>query len=260
MNPLESLKKNQSDGDVAECPDRMEVACEQCGLFGFLRLFEQMGIASLSQFLTRQIPMAKGARLFEAEQPFHGIYAVKKGSFKSCALLDASGEQQITGFYLPGELLGLDAIRVGVYGYHAVALEASSVCQLPFMQVEELGEHMAAFQEQVIQVLVDQVRHDQRQTLLVGRRSAEERLGAFLLNLSERLERHGFGTGEGFRLPMLQNDIANYLGLSMETVSRTLRSFREQELVSLQGKWVRILNPTCLRSITQYCATPLPGG
>ncbi|MBF0212509.1 MAG: helix-turn-helix domain-containing protein [Magnetococcales bacterium] len=196
--------------------------------------------------------------MFVSDQPFHGIYAVKEGSFKSHLNVDQQGEQ-IYGFYIPGELLGLDAIRVGVYGYQATALENSRVCLLPFEQLDALGPNLASFQEQVIRILVDQLRHDQRQTLLVGRKSAEERLGAFLLNLAERYARHGFG-GDGFRLPMLQNDIANYLGLSMETVSRTLRAFREQELVNIQGRRVRLLNPTCLRSITQYCADAQPGG
>ncbi|MBF0628765.1 MAG: helix-turn-helix domain-containing protein [Magnetococcales bacterium] len=258
MRSAEFSGKNVSSPADSECPDKTEVECRQCGLFGFLQLFEGLRLDLSNRFLSRRLPVAKGDRLFAADDPFRGIYAVKSGCFKSYSVLEYQGEQ-ISGFYLPGELLGLDAIRAGVYGYHVVALETSSVCQLPFSHIDDLQGELVSFQEQVIQVLVDQVRHDQRQTLLVGRRTAEERLGAFLLNLAERFERHGFSGGE-FRLPMLQNDIANYLGLSIETVSRTLRAFREQELVSIQGKRVRILNPVCLRSITQYCATTHAGG
>ncbi|MBF0272696.1 MAG: helix-turn-helix domain-containing protein [Magnetococcales bacterium] len=237
--------------EVAEtgCPDPFEVACEHCKLYGFLRLLEQMGLDSSPYFLSRHREIAKGDRLFETGQTFHGIYAVKKGSFKSHTMAD-DPEGQISGFYLPGELLGLDAIRIGVYGYQATALEAGLVCLLPFNRLEQLGASVSLFQEQLIQVLVEQVRHDQHQALLVGRRSAEERLGMFLLNLGERYERHGFGSGE-FRLPMLQNDIANYLGLSIETVSRTLRSFREQGLVRVQGRRVSLLDSPRLRSLTR---------
>ncbi|MBF0260666.1 MAG: helix-turn-helix domain-containing protein [Magnetococcales bacterium] len=251
MNGLNQFAIKQT-GDAEEaCPDSQEVACAQCKLHGFLKFFEGSDLLSLNIFLSRRIPVAKGAILFDAVAPFRGIYAVKSGSFKSFSHQDPSGDQ-ILGFSLPGELIGLDALHSSQYGYSTVALEASSVCWLPFEHLDVLGERMAFFQEQVIRILVDQVRHDHHQTLLVGRRTAEERLGAFLLNLSDRYRRHGF-EGEAFRLPMLQNDMANYLGLSMETVSRTLRGFREQEVVSIQGKRLRILNEDCLRSIAHAC-------
>ncbi|MEO5345280.1 MAG: helix-turn-helix domain-containing protein [Magnetococcus sp. YQC-9] len=234
-----------------ECPDLHEVACEQCKLHGFLALFTEMGVESHSIFLSRRRPVAKGTLLIDVGLPFDGIYAIKSGSFKSYSLAEQSGEQ-ILGFFLPGELIGLDAMRSGSYGYSVMALEASTVCWMPLKGLDALGDQKTRFQEEVIRILVDQVQHDQRQTLLMGRRTAEERLGAFLLNLAGRYQRHGFN-GEAFRLPMLQIDIANYLGLSMETVSRTLRSFREQELLTIQGKKLRILNADCLRSIAQYC-------
>lgn len=235
------------------CPDKTEVACDHCTLFGFLRLFKTMPPEQINRFLSRRQQVGKGEMLFRHGQTFNGVYAVKSGSFKSIALLEHQGEQ-ILGFHLPGELMGLDALQSPHYTCGVVALEAGSVCQLPFTHLDELNtDETPRFQEQVIRILLDQVKHDQRQTLLVGRRTAEERLGAFFLNLAERYARHGFPDNE-FRLTMLQNDIANYLGLSMETVSRTLRSFREQELLNIKGKRVRILNPGCLQSLTQYCA------
>ncbi|GAB0056648.1 Fumarate and nitrate reduction regulatory protein [Candidatus Magnetaquicoccaceae bacterium FCR-1] len=251
MNGSNHVGFNQADGSEEECPDSHEVACAQCKLHGFLKFFEESDLIALNIFLSRRIPVAKGAILFDALASFRGIYAVKSGSFKSFSQLDPSGEQ-IQGFFLPGELIGLDSIHSSHYGYSAVAMETSSVCWLPFEHLDDLGERKSFFQEQVIRILVDQVRHDHHQTLLVGRRTAEERLGAFLLNLSERYGRHGFN-GEAFRLPMLQNDIANYLGLSMETVCRLLRGFREQGVLSIQGKRLRILNPDCLRSIAHLC-------
>ncbi|MEO5332852.1 MAG: helix-turn-helix domain-containing protein [Magnetococcus sp. YQC-5] len=246
-NPISNHRKTFP----ISCPDKKEVACEYCKLYGFLQLFGKIHMDFPSVHLLSQRPVAKGEILFHPDHSFHGVYAVQSGSFKSYSLLDHQIEQVI-GFHLPGELLGLDAIQADTYGYCAMALETSRVCLLPFNHLDDPGVDIALFQAQIIKILVDQVKQDQRQTLLVGRRSAEERLGAFFLNLAERYAKHGFSSHE-FRMPMLQNDIANYLGLSMETVSRTLRSFRENELLSIQGKRVRILNPSCLQSITQYC-------
>ncbi|MBF0427287.1 MAG: helix-turn-helix domain-containing protein [Magnetococcales bacterium] len=211
---------------------------------------------SIPRFLSKRQPVAKGEMIFRSDQPFHGVYAVKSGSFKSYSLIDDQNEM-IAGFYLPGELLGLDAIHSKIYGYNAIALEKSSVCLMPFNHLESLGEHLRSFQEQVIKILSDQIRQDQKQTLMAGRKTAEERLSAFLLNLTERYARHGFTANE-FRLPMLQSDIANYLGLSMETVSRTMRKFYKMEILSIKGKRIAILNPTCLQSISNYCFASQP--
>lgn len=237
-------------------PDKGEVACDHCQLFGFLKLFGDLPLHPLQNFLSTYRPVAKGETLFVEDQPFHGLYAVKKGSFKSYSQMEPQGEQ-ILGFHLPGELMGLESIQSSNYEYNIIAMEASSVCLMPFERLNTLGKDFALFQEQVIKLLLEQVKDDQRQQLLIGRRSAEERLGAFFLNLSERYAKHGFAPHE-FRMPMLQIDIANYLGMTMETVSRTLRSFRENELLTIQGRRVRILNPACLQSITQYCMISQP--
>ncbi len=253
----DNTNQEHSINSSSSCPEKGEVACKNCKLFGFLQLFEGLHLNALDVFLSSHQEIGKGETLFSVDDPFRGVYAVKSGSLKSISMLELQGEQ-ILGFYLPGELLALDAIYSSTYGYNAVAMEASTVCLLSFQNLQELGERFAQFQELVIQVLVDQVKQDQRQTLLVGRRTAEERLGTFFLNLAERYARHGFSDNE-FRMPMLQNDIANYLGMTIETVSRTLRSFRENELLHIKGKQVRILNPACLQSITQYCLTGQSG-
>lgn len=239
--------KEYSDIDVEnEWQDASEIACEQCGLSGFLELLDGVHLETSLHFLTKRLSIAKGTPLFESNQLFHGIYAVKQGSFKGISSHNLSNEQ-ISGFYLPGELIGLDSIQAGYYQSRVIALETSLVCKLPLTGLESLGSRLVAYQQQVINILSEQVRHDQRQALLVGKRSAEARLASFLLNLAERFAQRGLPSGT-FRLPMLQNDIANYLGLSIETVSRTLRSFREQGVLQIQGKQLCILRPDTLRA------------
>lgn len=236
-------------------PGPRTVTCEQCGLFGFLRLLEQMqGVRPdiLETVLLRQQPIPRGERLFRQGQPFQSVFAVKSGCFKSY-IQPVGADEQVVGFHLPGELLGLESHLSDSYGCSVQALENSTVCHLSLRDLEVPEALFSAFQEQVIQALTSQVAQERRQSMLAGRRSSEERLAAFLINLSERYAERGF-EGHAFRLAMLRPDIASYLGLAMETVSRTLGQFRDQGLLEISGKHLRILDYPCMRSIAQHCA------
>ncbi|MBF0125676.1 MAG: cyclic nucleotide-binding domain-containing protein [Magnetococcales bacterium] len=237
-----------------KCPDTTEAACLHCKLLDLQRC---SGNSTAPSGISH-LQLSKGAVLMNSQQPFRGIHVVRTGCFKSFTLQEHYGEQ-ILSFHLPGELIGLDALHSDAYNYNVQALEPSQVCLLSREELRRLKETSPSFQESLIRVLVEQVKQDQRQSLMVGKRTAEERLGAFFLNLAERYAKQGL-PANGFRMPMMQIDIANHLGLAMETVSRTLRGFREMELMNIQAKQVRILNPGCLQSITQYClqASPTP--
>ncbi|MEO5378422.1 MAG: helix-turn-helix domain-containing protein [Magnetococcus sp. DMHC-6] len=217
-----------------------QVACERCGLSCFLELFNGLPEELTHIFLSRQQPVPKGKSLFCEGQPFHGVYAVKKGGIKTYAM-DSKGEERILGFYIPGELLGLEAITANYYLSTAVVLEASHVCWLPFNQLDLLGDYFNVFQEHLVQILTMQLTQQQHQFVLSARQSAEERLAAFLINLSERYAKHGL-PDQLFWLPMLRSDIANFLGISMETVSRTFNRFQEKKLLNITGKQVQILD------------------
>ncbi len=231
-----------------------EVTCEQCGFYGFLPLFKQLPLEMEHLFLFRQQPVPKGETLFREGQPFHGIYAVKEGGIKSYSLTP-SQEERVLGFYLPGELLGLESIRASHYSSTAVALEPCRVCWLPLDRLELLGDRFPPFQEELIQILTTHLTQQQQQFVLSARQSAEGRLAAFLINIAERYAQRGL-PGQTFRLTMLRQDIANFLGLSMETVSRTLRRLQEERLVYVVGKQIQILDLPGLQAAAQC---PLTG-
>ncbi|MCF6280875.1 MAG: helix-turn-helix domain-containing protein [Candidatus Polarisedimenticolaceae bacterium] len=218
-----------------------EVSCKNCSLINMLALLEGDADAApeLSErILTKKRPCAIGEILFQANQPFTSVYAIKSGAAKSyCTLGD---RQQIIGFHLPGELLGLDAVGT-TYRSTAEMVENGSVCELGFDNLALLNQQYPAFQEQLIKLTSQQILVEQRQSLLSSRRSAEERLAAFILDYSDRLIARGFN-GDHFRLVMTRQDIADYLGLAEATVSRAIQRFKRSDLLKVSGKNVDILD------------------
>lgn len=229
-----------------------EVACANCGLYGVLGVvskLEQSTPDHLEKILKKRQVVSKGENLFRAGQPFHGLYAVKSGSFKSYSFLEG-GQEQVVGFHFPGELLGLEAVSSNRYAYSARALEESSVCELKFEELDLMQDHFQQFQEQLILLLSNQVLLEQRQCGLSIRQSADERVAAFLIGLSSRLEERELAATE-FRLAMTRQDIASYLGLAVETVSRILKLFQQRGLLSVQSKRINLIDKPGLRQIAQ---------
>jgi CRP/FNR family transcriptional regulator len=222
--------------------DGIKVACKDCSLF---QLCLPVGIgeadlALLERIIKRRRALKRGEYLFRPGDPFLFVYAVKSGSIKTYAPI-RDGADQITGFHLPGEMLGLDAINTEVHQCGAVALETSSLCELPLNRLEELGSVVTSVQRQMLRILSKQILHDQSLQVLLCKKNAEERLAAFLLSLSNRYKRRGFSASE-FHLSMSRQDIASYLGLAEETVSRLFTRFQEQDLIKVTRKHVRLLD------------------
>ncbi len=216
-----------------------EVACGNCGLLG---LCEVAGLGSdealLDRIVSRRERIGKGQRLFSPGERFQHIFAVKSGSFRSYAARD-DGTEQVVGFHFPGELIGLEAIDSGRYTYAAEALEGSSVCRMSLADLNLLGEKRPTFQEELIRSMSRRILHDQWMSMLMGTHSAEQRLAAFLVSVATRLDEHGLPSKE-FRLPMSRNEIANYLGLAVETVSRTFKQFEARGLLVVSGRFTRL--------------------
>lgn len=222
-------------------------ACSSCSLRE-LCLPDGMSaedLARLDQIVMRRRPVGRQVALFHQGEPMSSIYAVRSGSVKSTTLA-ADGGEQITGFHLPGELIGLDAIATGTHGCTATALETSSVCELPFDQLDALSGQIPGLRRQLLRLTAREIQHDQRALLMLGQKSAEQRLATLLLNLSARLQQRGLSATQ-FRLSMPRGDIANYLGLAVETVSRLLARFQEQGLLQVTGREVTLLDPTRLQ-------------
>jgi len=180
----------------------------------------------------------RGEALFNAGDTFGSIYAIRSGFFKT-SVIDGEGREQVTGFCMGGELLGLDGLGAGRYNGTAVALEDSEACVLPFALVEELSHDIRPLQRQLHSVLSREIVRDHGVMMLLGSMRAEERLATFLLNLSRRFLRRGYSSSE-FHLRMTREEIGSYLGLKLETVSRLFSAFQKDDLIDVQQKHVRI--------------------
>lgn len=222
---------------------QLRIACRDCNLF---QLCLPLGISDaaleqLDKIIKRRKPVTRNELLFEAGEPLCAVYAVRSGSFKTY-LPTEDGREQVITFQLPGELLGLDAISEGRHPCAARALETSSVCEIPFGRLEDLCSRIPALQHQMLRIMSREIRHDHTLLALLAKKSADERLAAFLLSLSERFQRRGFSAHE-FHLSMSRNDIANYLGLAVETVSRIFTRFQAEALLTVQRKHVVLQDP-----------------
>lgn len=190
--------------------------------------------------IKRSEPLQKNKTIFEDGDKFQSLYAVRSGAIKSFSI-DDKGEEHVIGFFLPGELIGLDAIDSGIHSHAAKALETSSICEIPYEQVEYLSSKISKLQQHMFRLLSREIHDDQELQLLLSKKTADERIGAFLLNLSARYKQRQLSP-TAFRLPMPRTDIANYLGLAVETVSRVLTRLQDQKILAVDGKEVEILD------------------
>lgn len=197
-------------------------------------------IQHLSNLIKHKFRVRRGEYLFHAGADFKSLYAVKNGFFKT-AILKIDGRTQVTGFYMTGELLGLDAISLEKYSCDTVALEDSEVCEVPFARLEEIGRTIPPLINQFHKIMSREILHDHDVMMLLGSMKAEERLITFLLNLSTRLSRRGYSSTE-FNLKMTRSEIGSYLGLKLETVSRSFSKLQEEGLIQISNKQVKLLN------------------
>ena len=194
----------------------------------------------------------KGEYLFHAGEEFSSLFAVRTGFFKTTVTLQ-DGRDQVTGFFMSGEMMGMDGIGMNRYSCDAIALEDSEVCELRLENLEEAGRRAPKINTHFFRLFSNEIVRDQSVMLLLGNMRAEERLAAFLLNLSQRLQHRGFSASD-FILRMSRDEIGSYLGLKLETVSRTFSRFVEEGLVQVKQRHVRILNTAGLRSIVNASA------
>ncbi|MEC9483371.1 MAG: fumarate/nitrate reduction transcriptional regulator Fnr [Halomonas sp.] len=204
-------------------------------------------VSELDSIVQRRKPVARGAYLFQAGQRFNSIFAVRTGSVKTSTLL-ANGEEHISGFHLPGEVIGLDAIVSRDHPSSAVALETASVCEIPYAELERLGDRTPALQHQLVRIMSRELLAEQSTNHLLTRRAAEQRLAVVLLKFSERFASRGLSALR-FRLPMSRLDLGNYLGLVPETMSRTFRRLDEQGLVAIAGKEIEIADICAMKAL-----------
>lgn len=234
----------------------IKVACSSCNL---RELCLPMGLnademVKLDSVISTRKRIKRGQALFNVGDKFTSLYAVRSGFFKTC-VTTADGRDQVTGFQMTGEIIGMDGIVSDHHSCDAVALEDAEVCIMPFDQVEELSREFTTLQHHVHKILSREIVRDHGVMLLLGSMRAEERLAAFLLNLVQRLHARGFSQSE-FVLRMTREEIGSYLGMKLETVSRTFSKFVEDGIIDVKQRYVHIKNVDGLRQIVnpQTCA------
>jgi len=201
--------------------------------------------------IRRKIP--RGDSLYRNGEKFSALFAIRTGFFKTTVAAE-DGREQVTGFQMAGEVMGLDGIVSEHHTCDAVALEDAEVCVMNFDRIEDLSREINALQRHVHKIMSREIVREHGVMLLLGSMRAEERLAAFLLNLVQRLHARGFSQSE-LVLRMTREEIGSYLGLKLETVSRTFSKFVDDGIVEVKQRHVRILHPEALRQIvnTQNC-------
>lgn len=229
--------------------DRLKVSCGQCNLneLCFPHGMLQEDMSKLDSVVEQRKPLHKNDHLYHESDPSHEIYAVRSGSIKT-VVESPNGDEQIVGFHLPGELLGFDGFMDETHKCSAIALETTSVCVMPMSKLESLCMSLPALQQQMKRIMGKEVTEEHKMLLMLGKMSAEEKIATFLLSISRRMEERHWKATE-FMLSMPRQDIANYLGLAVETVSRLFAHYQEEGVIQVDRRRISILDIECLKVI-----------
>ena len=232
--------------------ERLRAACSTCGL---RELCLPVGLSDgeldrLDDLIHLRRTVKKSQSIYRSGERFDALYAVRSGFVKTSVLLE-DGRDQVTGFYMGGELIGMDGIGTEHHTCDAVALEDSEVCVIPFARLEDLSREVHALQHHFHKVMSREIVRDHGVMMLLGSMRAEERLAAFLVNLSQRFTARGYSPSE-FYLRMTREEIGSYLGLKLETVSRVFSRFQDDGMVSVQQKHIRIIDIPRLKQVVGH--------
>ena len=244
-----------------ECPNheskapisakQIKVACSNCNL---RELCMPMGLnheemLKLDELVFSRKRVPRGQALYRTGDHFSALYAVRTGVFKT-TVNSEEGRDHVTGFQMAGEIMGLDGMASDRYACDAIALEDAEVCIMPFGKIEDLSREIKALQTHLHRIMSREIVRDQNIMLLLGTMRAEERLAAFLVNLGQRLQARGFSSTD-MVLRMTREEIGSYLGLKLETVSRTFSKFVEDGLITVKQKVIHIIEPERLAQLAK---------
>lgn len=242
-----------ADFDVA----RLRSGCATCSL---RELCLPVGlndreVDALGEVVSHKRKIQRGGYLHRAGMKFQALYAIKSGFIKTC-ILEEDGRQQVTGFHMTGELLGLDAISTEQHTCDAIALEDTEVCEIPFAKLEEISRAIPSLMSHFHKIMSREIVRDHEVMLLLGSMKAEERLATFLLNMSRRFVARGYSETD-FNLRMTREEIGSYLGLKLETVSRAFSKLQDEAVIAVHNKHIQILDLARLRKKmgNSSCAT-----
>lgn len=234
----------------------IQASCRQCSLSELClpRGLTDEELTDLEKVVDQQAPIDKNQYLYRNGDKFKSFFVVKSGAMKS-VFTSVDGEEQIVGFHLPGELVALDGLNTKRHTCDCIALERSSVCELPSIRMEELCQRYSSLHRAMHSIIGKTISEDQSMLLLLARRSAEERLASFLSSLSQRSQLRGV-SGSEFDIPMSMRDIANYLGLAPETLSRLVKKFDKSGIASIDKRRAILLSSDKLNAMVADCRHP----
>lgn len=241
--------------DGHNCPHNNTISCGNCRL-GSICLplaLEAADVVKLDQIVQRGRPLQKSEHLYREGDEFTSVFAVRSGTIKAYRLT-GDGQEQVTGFYFPGEIIGMDGICKDQYANSAKALETSAVCEIPFHRLEELSTQVPSMQRHFFQLMSQEITSDQQLITLLSKNSAEERVASLLISISARNSRRKLSK-TSFRLPMSRTDIGNFLGLTVETVSRVMSRFNKQGLIEVDSKEITLLDINGLKAVANIKAS-----
>ena len=235
----------------------LKISCAACSMHQLCLPMglEDADIDRLDKIIGKRRRLERDEALYKMGDPFRNLYAVRFGHFKTYQI-NAAGESQITGFQMAGELLGMDAISGDRHHCDAVALEDSEVCEIPFAHLEELFGEVPTLLRHFHRIMSQEITREQNVMLLLGNMRAEQRFAVFLINLSARYAARGYSATR-FQLRMSREDIGNYLGLTIESISRLLSRFKKLGLVQVDKREVELLEPARLKAMaagTEQCS------
>lgn len=235
------------DLSAQPCAHDYQPHCNNCRLNAICLPFalETSEVDKLDSIIQRSKPLQKGQHLYRESDRFESVYAVRSGTLKAYQTTD-DGREQVTGFYFPGEILGMDGIANNAHASSARALETAAICEIPFASLEKLSAVMPHLQRHFFQLMSREIAEDQQLITLLSKSSADERVAALLLSISTRNARRRLSATQ-FRLSMSRVDIGNYLGLTVETVSRVFSRMQKLDVLHVENKEIEILDLDALR-------------
>lgn len=210
---------------------------------------EADALRELDSLFGIQVRVRKREVLYRAGEAFTALYAIRLGTFKT-QVLGEDGREHVTGYHIGGDIVGLDGIGEARHACEAIALEDSEVCGVPFAKLDEMALHEPILRRNLFRLVSHDVGHGQDMMVLLGSMRAEERLAAYLLNLAERYRNRGYSSSE-FLLRMTREEIASYLGLKLETVSRIFSRLHEEGLIQVQGRAIKLLDLPALKHLAR---------
>jgi CRP/FNR family transcriptional regulator len=224
-------------------------ACSDCNLHA-LCLPAGLTPGEMQQFdliLRQRRRLKRGEYLYRAGSPLEALFSVRSGFLKS-SVMHEDGREQVTGFHMMGEMVGLEGIGQAMHTCDATALEDCEICEIPFARLEELARHIPALQHHFHRMMSREIVRDHGIMLLLGSMRAEERIATFLINLSQRFAARGY-SGQEFNLRMTREEIGSYLGLKLETVSRVFSRFQDEGMIGVHNKYIHIKDIVRLRAL-----------